>query len=153
MSKTVVTLTDPVNVGTNPKAITNSALRYDVRITNPRSGSTIDDTVVIDDDLPANVALYVGDGVTSPFTIVNNTDSGAGNTLIFSAFGGFDSTTDSYEFSMDNGVSYGYEPQDPDGDGYDPAITNFRIVPTGGITAADATYTPEVQISYQVRLN
>lgn len=151
--KLVSTVQDPINIATNPKAINGAELQYQVTITNSRAGSTVPNTVTIEDDLPTGVELFVGDGVVSPFTIVNNTDSGSGNTLTFTPFGGFASATDSYQFSNNNGVDFNYTPVDPDGDQYDPVITHFRVVPTGNMTAADATYTPEVQISYRVRIN
>lgn len=152
-TKTVAVVSDPINLTSNPKAISGAQLEYTVTIENPRSGSTVNDTIVIEDALPTEVELFVGVGATtSPFTITNNTDEGAGNTLTFSSFTSFSDPLDSYEFSNDNGATFNYTPEDPDNDGYDPAVTHFRITPTGYIGGGFSGYTGNIEINYTARL-
>jgi len=151
--KTARTDSDPVNVTTNPKAITGSVIEYEIEVTNTTVGSTTNNTLVINDELPEGTSFFVGDGTVSPFTIVNNTNTGAGNTLVFGTYGGFADNTDSFSFSNNNGLNYNYSPTDPDGDGFDPNVTNFRLTPTGIMTGASSTLSPEINISYQVRID
>ena len=59
--KSVLTLSDPVNGGTNPKAIPGSVIQYTVIVTNSGYGAVDAGTVVITDPVPANTVLFVGD--------------------------------------------------------------------------------------------
>ena len=59
--KAVVTVEDPFNGTSNPKAIPGATIRYMVLTTNTGTGPVDTDTLVVTDAIPTNVALRVTD--------------------------------------------------------------------------------------------
>ncbi|MCH8221634.1 MAG: LamG domain-containing protein, partial [Proteobacteria bacterium] len=129
VTKSVMTLEDPVNATTDPKAIPGAIERYLVEVTNTGSGPADADTVFITDSLPAFMALRVidFDGVNpGPVAFVDGSPA-SGLSYTFTSLG---SGTDDIEFSNDGGSTWTYTPVDS-GDGTDPAVTDTRINPKG----------------------
>ena len=129
VTKSVMTLEDPVNATTDPKAIPGAIERYLVEVTNTGSGPADADTVFITDSLPAFMALRIidYDGTNpGPVAFVNGSPA-SGLSYTFTSLG---SGTDDIEFSSDGGTTWTYTPVDS-GDGTDPAVTDTRINPKG----------------------
>ncbi|MCZ6536501.1 MAG: hypothetical protein O6838_01215, partial [Gammaproteobacteria bacterium] len=127
--KSALTLEDPVNGTTDPKAIPGAIKRYLIEITNTGSEPADADTVFITDSLPANMVLRVidFDGTNpGPVAFVDGSPA-SGLSYTFTSLG---SGTDDIEFSNDGGSTWTYTPVDS-GDGTDPAVTDIRINPKG----------------------
>ncbi len=52
-------MTDPINDGSNPKAIPGAVVRYTVDVANEGLGSPDSNSMVITDPLPTDTALFV----------------------------------------------------------------------------------------------
>jgi len=144
--KSVQTLSDPYNGGTNPKAIPGATMLYDVTVTNQGIGAA--DSVTVADGIPLNTALRVADiGApgSGPVAFINGaTPSGLTYTFL-----GLGSVADSLEFSNDNGTSWSYTPV-ADGNGVDAAVTNIRVKPTGTFSSASGPNQPSFTLRFQV---
>ena len=139
--KTSTVLSDPVNLGVNPRRIPNAVVRYDITITNSGPGVVDAGTLVITDLVPANSSMYV---------------LGAGNPVAF-----FNGTTPSgLTFNAASHVSYSsagtsgpwnYTPM-PDANGFDPAVRAVRIAPAGVMNAAGSG-NPSFTVQFRVRID
>lgn len=140
LQKDVVTVRDPINITSFPKAIPGAWMEYTITASNSGSGDVDDDTLTVTDALPANVALYVGD-LTGPGSgPVEFTDgTGIASSGLTFTFGGLADLTDDVDFSLD-GVSYNYVPT-PDVDGFDAAVRHIRVNPEG-VFLGTSTATP-----------
>lgn len=86
--------------------------------------------------------MYVGDGSSSPVTW-----SGAGSGLTY-GFVDLGDTGDDIAFTSESGPSpaYNYTPTG-DADGYDSAVTGFRINPKGAMNPSSSfTLGPRVRV-------
>ena len=128
VTKTAAVVSDGVSQ-LNPKAIPNAEIEYTLRIDNPNgilSGQAIGG-VVIEDAVPASVALRVADYGAAGSGPVEFTDGDLlgllGSGLSF-GFGGLGSATDGLAFS--DGTDWTYTPV-PDASGYDPKVRGVRF--------------------------
>lgn len=143
VSKIAQTLTDPVNGGSNPKAIPGAVVQYTLGVSNQGLGVVDANSLVITDPLPSDTALYV--------------DTSGGDPIVF-ADGPVPSGL-SYNYASDvtfsnqagGGPPYNYVPS-PDADGFDPAITGYRISPTGIMNPTVGANTPSFNIRLRVRI-
>ncbi|MDP2226200.1 MAG: hypothetical protein Q8J78_01810 [Moraxellaceae bacterium] len=128
-------ISDPVNGNTFPKSIPGAIVAYTLRVTNTGPGAVDNNTFVVSDILPAQMALYVGDlggpGGGGPIFFVNGSPS-SGLSWTFTSLA---SGTDHVDFSNDNGATWTYTPV-PDGNGFDAAINRIRLRPSGAMNAA-----------------
>jgi hypothetical protein len=138
-TKTSVVFSDPVSI-TNPKAIPGSFIDYTIGLSNPAAigganpvpGYTVTSgSVIVSDATPANMEMFVGDlgGAGTGPAVFNAGTSGLSYTYTNLA-----SATDNIEFSNNNGTSWTYTPV-PDAAGFDAAVTNVRMRPTGAMAA------------------
>jgi len=145
--KSTLTLEDPVNGTTDPKAIPGAIERYLIEITNTGSGPADADSVFITDSLPAFMALRVidYDGTNpGPVAFVNGSPV-SGLSYTFTSLG---SGTDDIEFSNDGGTTWTYTPVDS-GDGTDPAVTDIRINPKGIFAGNTGGGDPSFQLLFK----
>lgn len=151
LQKNLLTVFDPINNTTNPKAIPGSWVDYTITASNTGTGDVDDGTTVITDPLPADVALFVGDLGSPGSGPVEFTDGvGAASSGLSYSFGGLADLTDDVEFSL-NGVDYTYVPI-PDVDGFDAAVRYIRINPTGiflGTTGTPTTFDLRIRVRVQ----
>ena len=141
VAKNVTTISDPVNLTLNPKAIPGAIVQYDIVTTNTGIGTVDADSLVITDPIPTNISLRVVDfdaGTSGPVRFTDGSPS-SGLTYTFTSFA---STTDDVEFSDDGGLTYTYVPV-PDASGLDTNVTHIRIVPKGSLQGVDANFTVE----------
>ena len=142
--KIVSVLDDPVNGTANPKAIPGANVIYTIGISNQGSGAA--DDVVIEDSLPAELELYVGDYVTpGPFYFVDGSPA-SGLAVSFVTLA---EEFDDVEFD-DGGGLFALEPV-PDGDGFDDQVRAFRIRPSGSLSGSSGT-PPSFQIRFRARV-
>jgi uncharacterized repeat protein (TIGR01451 family) len=149
--KSVGTLSDPVNAGTNPKAIPGAVVRYTIQVTNTGGAPTDADSVAVLDPIPVQGALFVGDVAGPGSGPVEFTDGSPSSGLTYT-FGGLGSGADSLAFSDDGGVTFAYTPV-PDVGGCDAAVTHIRIDPGGALAAASAGGDPSFSLRFRLRVN
>lgn len=124
----------------NPKAIPGASVTYAIQVTNVGNGATGTDSVVVTDAVPPGGEMYVGDGSSSPVTW-----SGAGSGLSYS-FAGLGDAADDIAFTSESGPSpaFTYTPAG-DADGFDGAVTGFRISPAGALDPS-ASFTLNLRV-------
>jgi Surface adhesin CshA non-repetitive domain 2 len=133
--KSMTLVSDPVNGTTNPKLIPGAIVDYDITVTNAGTGPVDLSTVVINDPIPANLATFVG---ANAVTFINGTPSSG------------------LSFAYPTNVTWtrtGGLPLVPDVAGYDGAVTNVRIAPTGVMAAATAAGQPTFTVRFRARIN
>jgi hypothetical protein len=146
--KTSLTIEDPFNGTTDPKAIPAATARYLVGVTNSGAGVVDADTLFVSDPIAANTSLRVADydgGNAGPVAFVDGATA-SGLSYTFTSLG---STTDDVEFSDDNGATWTYTPVDS-GDGTDAAVTDIRINPKGAMAASLGAGDPSFQVLFKV---
>ena len=122
---------DPSNGTTNPKLIPAALVDYIISVASPNTYTTGPDSVVVFDNLPDEVALFVNDiGTSPPGPLAFST----GTSSLTYNFAGLASLTDDIDFSNNDGASWTYIPQ-PDANGVDAAITGIRVNPKGSMAA------------------
>ncbi len=131
VSKVSSVIADPVNGTNNPKAIPGATIQYLITVANSGTSATDANSVVVRDDGPADAKMCLISRTGGPI-IFNEPGGSSGLTYTFASLS---TTTDSIEFSNDNGATFGYTPS-PDGEGCDTAITNFRVRPGGALSAS-----------------
>jgi hypothetical protein len=141
------TLSDPVNGTVGAKAIPGAVILNEIGITNSGPSAVDDSSVIITEELAADATLRVVDfdGATAgPLQFVDGvTASGIGYTFL--ALG---NTGDDVAFSSDGGVSFNYTPV-PDANGVDPAVTHFRITPSGQFQGDSGSGTPSATFLFK----
>jgi len=136
-------LSDPINGTSSPLAIPGALVQYTVGVTNQGIGTVDSNSLVVTDPLPADVALYVDISGGDPITFTNgSTPSGLA----------YNYATDvTFSNQVGGGPPYNYTPM-PDVDGFDSAITGYRIAPTGIMSAASGGNNPSFNITLRVRI-
>lgn len=136
-------LSDPINGTSSPLAIPGAIVQYMVSVTNQGIGTVDSDSLVVSDALPANVALYVDTSGGDPISFTNgSTPSGLA----------YDYAADvTFSNQVGGGPPFNYTPA-PDVDGFDAAITGYRVAPTGIMSAASGGNNPSFNITLRVRI-
>lgn len=136
-SKTVQTLSDPINGTSNPKTIPGAVVEYTLTFINATTGTVDNNSIVLSDSVPANMKMKV-----APVTFNCSTTPPCG--LTYS-----DSTDISY--SNNNGSTFVYTPV-PDADGYDALVTDFRLSPKGTMGASTPPNTSSFNFKIQMQI-
>ena len=143
VSKLALTLSDPVNGPTNPKAIPGAVVRYTVGVSNQGLGAVDSDSLVITDPVPGNTDLYVDTSSGDPIVFV---DGAVTSGLAY------DYATDvSFSNQPGGGAPYNYTPV-PDADGFDPAVTGYRLNPAGAMNGTVGSSVPSFNVQFRVRV-
>ncbi|MEM8814765.1 MAG: hypothetical protein AAGE85_03000 [Pseudomonadota bacterium] len=151
LTKSVLTVYDPVNLTNDAKAIPGAWIEYSLTAANSGAGSADADSLAVTDPLAANVALFVGDlGAPNSGPVVFTDGAGTSASGLSYVYGGPGDAGDSLQFSTD-GVDFGYTPS-PDVDGFDPAIRFVRIRPIGSFAAANGGSNREFSLRFRVRV-
>ncbi len=146
--KTVQVLNDPVNGTNNPKAIPGAEIIYTIAVTNAGSGATDADSLVITDNVPANMAMFVGDfGVVGggPVTLAQGTTPSDATYSFIS----LNNNTDGVGFSSNGGANYTYVPS-PDVDGYDQNVNVIQLMFGGFIGGSNGVSHPSFEIKFKM---
>lgn len=147
VSKGVVSYWDPVNNTTNPFAIPGAIVQYTLTITNTGFGSPDNNTIIIEDPIPANTDLLVTDPAANPVISISNVPADTGLTI---SYGGPTDAGDDIYFSTD-GTDFTYQPT-ADANGVDANVTHLRINPQGVFSASDGTTLPSFSVSFKVKI-
>ncbi len=142
--KVATTVSDPVNLTTNPKAIPGAIVEYQIIVTNPAANPVDNNTVFITDQVPASMDLRVADiggAGSGPVQFVNGSPS-SGLSYTFSSLS---NGTDDVAFSNDGGATWTYTPV-IGSNGTDPAVTHIRINPKGVFNAGNAQFTVKLRM-------
>ena len=142
-SKNSQTISDPVNLGAFPKSIPGSVTQYTIEVTNHGLGPVDIDSMVITDPVPDNTDLYVDTSGGDPIvftdgTVVSGLTYAYANDVTFSN-------------QVGGGAPYNYAPV-PDAQGFDPAVTGYRINPKQSMNGASGLNTPSFTIDFRVRI-
>ena len=143
-------VSDPVNAASSAKFIPGAVADYVLVVSNSAGGSPDANTVVAGDSVPSGLKLFVGNLGGAGSGPVAFTDGSPSSGLTYT-YTSLVSTTDSLSFSNNGGASYAYVPS-PDVDGYDAAVTHFRVVPSGTMAGAGGSNT-SFQLRFRMRLN
>ena len=132
LQKTSMVINDGINA-TNPKRIPGAEVEYTLTATNSGAGKATNDTIVINDSIPANSSYIV-----NSLTFIDGTPASGLNTspvapaasiLLFSTDGVTFNTTQS------------------------TAVTHIRIHPSGEFAAASGAGNPSFQVTFRVTLD
>ena len=151
LTKVVSTISDPINLTVNPKAIPGSVVEYSITIVNQGAGTVDADTIFINDPIPADACMIVDDIDGSGSGPVLFEDGSPGSDLSYS-FISLGSPADDVSFSCDGGLTYNYTPT-PDAAGCDASVTHLDINPTGQFAAVTGSGSPSVTFRFRVRVN
>jgi uncharacterized repeat protein (TIGR01451 family) len=143
VTKSVQTVSDPINGSSNPKAIPGAIMLYTINVSNQGPGPVDDGSMMITDVVPADSALFV--------------DTASGDPIVFTD--GAVTSGLSYDFASNvvfsnqpgGGTPFNYTPI-PDAQGYDSAVTGYRVSPTGSMNAAVGSAFPDFNILLTVRI-
>jgi uncharacterized repeat protein (TIGR01451 family) len=129
--KAFSTISDPQR-NLLPKAIPGAEIDYTITITNPAANvfSNVS-CVTFEDAIPARTMIRVADlqlVSRGPIEVLDGSLLGTGliGSNLTYTYRGLGDTTDSLDFSADNGRTWDYLPVDQGG-GYDQRVTNLRI--------------------------
>ena len=151
LQKSVVTVFDPFNNTTNPKAIPGSWVDYTITAFNAGAGGVDADSLVITDPLPNTVVLFVGDLGAPGSGPVDFTDGvGPASSGLTLDYGGLGDLGDDIEFSTD-GLNWSYIPT-PDADGFDPSVTHIRVSPSGAFQGTGTATPTQFDIRMRVKV-
>ena len=149
LNSTTSVVSDPVNGTIFPKAIPGAVMTYTVDVLNPGNISSDVDSTVLVQELASNLELFVDDfdGAGSPIRFTDGTaNSASGVSYVFNSL---TSTSDSISFSAD-GTNFNHSPTSTDG--YDSAITHFKLTLPGTFKPTFDGVTPSFKFEYQVRV-
>lgn len=146
VTKTTAMVSDP-QLDAAPKAVPGSVLDYTVSVNNPSGGASNVTGIVYADTISARTMLYVLDlGIagSGPVAFGDGSTLGLGGSKLSYTYTSLSNTSDSLEFSSNNGFTWTYVPV-PDANGYDGQVTNIRIKPTG-TQAVNSTFTMRYRV-------
>jgi len=143
--KTLSIVSDPVNGTTNPKFIPGAVADYTLRVTNTGQGTVGIDALLLEDQLPSNVELYVGVldiSNNAPVVFTNGTPS---SNLTFNYSTVTPLTDDLFFYGSG---SWNYLPSGT----YDPNVTAIRVNPKGRMAANTGSGDPYFDVRFRVRV-
>ena len=142
LAKMVAMISDPVNGGTNPKAIPGAVVEYTLSATNTGLGAADAGSVIITDPIPANTEFYAWDQGGWP-VIFTNGATASGLTYTFTSLG---DGGDNIEF-LDSGDN----PITPTA-GFDASVAKIKITFGGSFNASDGVNHPSFNLKFRVRI-
>ena len=135
LAKTTLTIYDPYNGASNPKAIPGSVLEYIITAKNDGDLAVDNNTVSITDQIPSNTKLCVTNtgNCTPPYFLDGSTSSSL-------SLGGV-----IFKDSIGNIISSA-----PDADGADSNIANFEASMNGSFAAKTGATAPSFSLKFRV---
>jgi uncharacterized repeat protein (TIGR01451 family) len=151
LQKELLTVFDPISNMSNPKAIPGGWVDYTITASNNGTGDVDNESLIVTDPIPANVALFVGDlagAGSGPVEFTDGTGSASsGLTYLFISLADL---TDDVDFSTD-GVDYTFVPT-PDADGFDTAVRYIRVIPSGTFLGRPTATPTMFDLRFRVRV-
>lgn len=150
LAKSSFVLNDPINGTSNPKAIPGAEVVYQLLVSNTGTGSPDADTIIIDEEIPADSPLFVGNfDATGPVKFIDGSSPDESG-LTFN-YQSLQAANDDIAFSNNQGASFTYQPS-PDAHGYDSNVTHIRFMPKGLLRSADSSLSSEPEFSFQYKV-
>ncbi|MCH8159020.1 MAG: hypothetical protein IIA08_04025 [Proteobacteria bacterium] len=144
IGKVATTLSDPINGTSGPKSIPGAIIEYTITLVNLGIGTVDADSIVIEDSVPANTALYVDTGAGDPIVFVDGATA-SGLSYNFA-------TSVTFSNQVGGGAPFTYIPI-PDGQGFDPLVTGFRAAPTSTMNGSVGGNNPSFDIIFRIRID
>ena len=137
LTKTLLTIYDPYNGASNPKAIPGSILEYSIQAKNEGELETDNNSIKITDHIPANTKVCVSNtgNCKTPYFVNGTPDSGL--------------SLSGTVYSNDGGATYTYLPT-PDADGADFDVTDLRSSFNGAFQPKTGATAPNFQLKFRV---
>ena len=137
LSKTLLTIYDPYNGASNPKAIPGSILEYSIQAKNDGELAADNNSIKIADRIPTNTKVCVSNtgSCKAPYFVNGSPSSGL--------------SLSGTVFSNDGGVTYAYLPS-PDADGADSNVTDLRTSFNGAFQPKTGATAPSFQLKFRV---
>ena len=137
LAKTVLTISDPYNGASNPKAIPGSVLEYVITAKNDGSLASDSNSIKISDLIPANTKLCVANtgSCLAPYFVNGSPTSGL--------------TLAGTNYSNNGGTTYAYSAS-PDADGADSNATNLQSSMNGAFQPKTGATAPSFQLKFRV---
>jgi len=142
VSKSVTTLSDPINLTTNPLAIPAAVVGYTISVANNGSLSPDNDSLIITDDMPGELALCITAACLAGGPVVLDTSGSP-------VPPGISIGTIEY----DDGSGLFTYPGVPDSDGFDSAIDAIRITLTGTFASITTSGSPSFNLLLAARVD
>lgn len=158
ISKSVATISNPVEGATNAHAIPGAIMQYDIVVTNTGIGPADQDSIEITDALPDDLRLVLNSPIAPALFIDGDTYGQNPSGLIFSPadVGNNPSPYNNVALSNDGGTTFllpGSISQTPAGiDSTEPKIDYIRINPKGVFAGATGGPPPSFTIRLQLQL-
>lgn len=143
VTKSVQTVSDPINGSSNPKAIPGAVMLYTIDVSNQGPGTVDNNTLLVEDAVPANTDLFVDTGSGDPIVF---TEGAVASGLTYSY-----TANVSFSNQVGGGPPFSYTPN-PDADGFDSAVTGYRVNPGGLMNAASGAGTPSFSVLFRTRV-
>jgi len=157
MATSIAVERDGINDYVNPKAIPGAWVRYTLDVSNEGALAPDSDSLVINQTLPDNTELYVGNLMDVGELSDSGTDTGNGAIQFFDTISsGLSLDAADISFTI-SGTSYLYTQLTIPTDGFHSSIDGFTIRPAGQFTDNDDTDStqdgvPSFQLQFRVRL-
>jgi uncharacterized repeat protein (TIGR01451 family) len=129
--------------------IPGATVEYLITVINNGNAPPNYDSVIITEQIPADLALVLTDFAGPGSGPLHFTD-GSPATGLTCTFISLASNSDCYSFSTD-GTNFNYTPVD-NGDGTDPAVTHVRIVPSGYMAGDSGSGSPGFQLRLRAKV-
>lgn len=137
VEKTSTVISDPVNGTTNPKLVPGAIVEYAIRVRNFGSSSVDSSSIVIIDEMPANIAFVPAASVT----LTNGSPT--------SGLSNFNATTMVRYSSTSTAGPFNYTPTGA----FDANVRAIRIAPTGTMaSASNGTNQPTFTIRFRAQV-
>ena len=143
VTKSVQTVSDPINGSSNPKAIPGAVMLYTINVSNQGPGSVDNDSMLVVDAVPTGSELFVGTGSGDPIAFA---DGAVPSGLSYNY-----ASDVTFSNQAGGGPPYSYTPT-PDAQGFDSAITGYRVNPGGSMNAASGGNSPAFNLLLSVRV-
>jgi len=145
------THTSITNTSGSAFALPQAVVTYRITVTNSGNSPPNEDSVILTEELPPELALVLADFGAPGSGPVLFTD-GSPATGLTCTFGGFTDPSDCYSFSTD-GADFSYEPTDGGtGSGTDPNARFIRIEPSGFMNEAAVAGDPNFALQLRTRI-
>jgi len=130
-------------------ALPDALVDYQILVSNVGNAPPNEDSVVVTEQLPIELALSLAD-FGAPGTGPVQFAQGSTPSNLNCTFAAFSSASDCYDFSTD-GSDYSYEPSDS-GNGTDPNVRYIRIRPSGFMAANLGSGAPSFELRFRTQI-
>lgn len=142
ISNSVATVSDPINLTSNPKAISAAVVRYTVAVENSGSLSPDGNSLQVTNDVPSTVALCITAACQPGGPVILDTSNSPVPPGV---------TIGSIEY--DDGSGTFTYPGVPDADGFDSAIVAVRVQLNGTLASVAPSGSPSFELLFAARVN